>query len=447
MIYALKLACALLPLLALPAAAAPDPGASTEITDRYGRALRSYLDGAAASACAPVKLEAVSPWLVLATVATEDKRFFSHPGVDLRSVARAVWQNSRNGRAVSGASTITQQLARALEPRPRTFTGKLAEMFSALRLEAGRSKEEILEGYFNGVSYGALITGAEAASRAYFGLPAKDISLAQAALLAGIPKSPVNYDPYRRPAAAFGRQRLILRRMLDSGLLDEENYRLALSEKVSIKPRESAFSAPHFADQAAKRSGPGRVRTTLDLRVQESAAGALKNHLDALSARHHVTNGAVLVLENDTGSVLAWVGSNDFFDTAHSGQVDGVTALRQPGSALKPFLYALALSKGAKASDIIEDAPFSSPGGHAALNYDKAYHGKVRLREALACSYNIPAVRTAQKTGVSAFLAKLGDFGFASLDKPAAFYGEGLALGNGEVTLLELVNAYAALAR
>ena len=434
-------------LLPLTAHAVFAPKASTEITDRYGRPLRTYLDGTSASVCSPVKLQEISPWLVLATVSAEDKRFFSHPGVDFRSVARAVWQNSKNGRAVSGASTITQQLARALDPRPRTMYGKLSEMLAAFRLEAGHSKEEILEAYFNGVPYGALLTGAEAASRAYFGLPVKDISLAEAALLAGIPKSPVNYDPYKHPAAAFARQRLILRRMLDTGLVDEENYRQAISEKIAIREKEKNFEAPHFSDYVLRHSAPGKIKTTLDLRVQEAAAEALKNHLEALSARNHVTNGAVLALDNATGGIIAWVGSNDFFDAAHSGQVDGVTALRQPGSALKPFLYALALSKGAKASDIIEDEPFYAAGGHSTLNYDKTYHGKVRLREALACSYNIPAVRTAQKVGVPAFLDKLKDFGFVSLDKPADFYGEGLALGNGEVTLLELTNAYAALAR
>ncbi|OGR40773.1 MAG: penicillin-binding protein 1C [Elusimicrobia bacterium GWA2_61_42] len=441
--------CAAAAVLALPlcAGAGLQPRASTQITDRYGRPLRAYLNGAAASSCAPVKLQDVSPWLVLSTVAVEDKRFFSHAGVDFRSVARAFLQNSRKGRAVSGASTITQQLARALEPRPRTLIGKFTEMVSAFRLESGHSKEEILEAYFNSVSYGALLTGAEAASRAYFGLPVRDISLAQAALLAGIPKSPVNYDPYRRPREAFERQRLVLRRMLDLGLVDEENYRLALGEKILIKEKDKYFDAPHFSDHVLQRSPPGPVRTTLDLRVQEAAADALKNHLAGLSARNHVTNGAVLALDNATGGIIAWVGSADFFNAADSGQVDGVTSLRQPGSALKPFLYALALSRGSKASDIIEDEPLYSAGGHAPLNYDKTYHGKVRLREALACSYNVPAVRLAEKAGLQAFLSILRDFGFGSLDKTAEYYGSGLALGNGEVTLLELVNAYAALAR
>lgn len=426
---------------------AGEPEASIEITDRYGAPLRAYTSGGSAAACLPVKLQEISPWLVLATVAAEDKRFFLHPGVDFRSVARAAWQNSREGRAVSGASTITQQLARALEPRPRTIFGKLSEMFSALRLEAGHSKEEILEGYFNGVSYGPLLTGAEAAARDYFGLPAKDLSLAQAALLAGLPKSPVNYNPRKNPRAAFARQRLILRRLLDLGLADEESYRLALAEKTEIRAKEKFFEAPQFANYVRGRSGTGKIKTTLDLRAQKAAAEALRNRLAALGSSHHITNGAALVIDNATGGIIAWAGSNDFFDSVNSGQVDGVTALRQPGSALKPFLYALAMSKGSRPSDLIEDAPLYAAGGHAPLNYDKTYHGLVRLREALACSYNVPAVRLAVKTGLPAFLAKLKDFGFESLVRPAEFYGEGLALGNGEVTLLELVNAYAALAR
>lgn len=441
------LAAAALLMAPLAAQAGIDPKASTGITDRYGRPLRSYLNGEAASACAPVKLRDISPWLVLATVAAEDKRFFTHGGVDFRSVARAFWQNSRRGRAFSGASTITQQLARALEPHPRTISGKISEMFSAFRLEAAHSKEEILEAYFNSVPYGTLLTGVEAASRAYYGLPARDVSLAEAALLAGIPKSPVNYDPYKRPREALARQRLVLRRMLDLGFVDEENYRQALAEKITIKEKEKPFAAPHFSDHVLRHSPPGPVTTTLDLRVQQSAQEALKNHLAELSGRNHVTNGAIVVLDNATGGILAWVGSADFFDAANSGQVDGVTALRQPGSALKPFLYALALAKGAKASDIIEDEPLYLAGGHVTMNYDKTYHGPVRLREALACSYNVPAVRTAEKTGVPDLLSKLHDFGLVSLDRTADYYGEGLALGNGEVTLLELVNAYAALAR
>lgn len=426
---------------ARPAEGLGTPKTSVLITDRFGRPLRVYHNGAA---CVPLKYDEISPWLVLATLAAEDKRFFSHPGVDLRAAARAFVQNVKSGHTVSGASTITQQLVRALKPRTPGLWGKIREMFFAVRLENDHSKEDILEAYFNNVSYGPLLTGVGAAAMDYFGMSASGLSPAQAALLAGIPKSPVNYDPRKNFNAASKRQRWVLLRMYELGLLDEEMHRLALAEEVTVREKEHFFSAPHFADQALRH---GASNTTLDSRVQEAAARALQGQLSVLSRRNHVKNGAVLVIENATGGVLAWVGSNDFFDQHNSGQVDGVTALRQPGSALKPFLYALALTKGAKASDLLDDSPLYPVGGHAPVNYDKTYHGWVRMREALACSYNVPAVRLAQKVGVPEFLSKLKDFGFDSLKKPPEFYGEGLALGNGEVALLELVNAYATLAR
>lgn len=418
--------------------------ASTVITDRFGRPLRSYSNGLMAAECIPLKLQEISPWLTLATITVEDKRFFSHHGVDLRSAARALSQNIQRGHTVSGASTITQQLVRAMEPRRRGILGKISEIFSALHLETDHTKEEILEAYFNDVPYGPRLIGAGAAAVDYFGLPASDLSPAQAALLAGIPKSPVNYDPRKHLSVAIERQRMILRRMVDLKLIDEETYRLALAEKITVRKKELFFTAPHFADQAIRR---GISNTTLDSRIQDIAARALSNQLSLLSGSNHVKNGAVIVVENANGDVLAWVGSNDFFDQIYGGQVDGVIALRQPGSALKPFLYTLALSKGAKASDLLEDSPLFVKGGHSPSNYDKTFHGLIRLREALACSYNIPAIRVAQKVGIQALLSELHDFGFTSLNKSADYYGEGLALGNGEVSLLELANAYATLAR
>ncbi len=446
---AVSVVTAALWLAAVPARAAElSPQASVRLTDRNGRPMRAYLSGGSARA-EPVGLEEMSPWLILATVTAEDRRFFTHPGVDLRAVARALWQNAKSGRTVSGASTITQQLARSLTPRRRSFMGKIGEMFSALRLEGGHSKDEILEGYLNSVSYGNFTAGAQAAARAYFGIPARDLTLAQAAGLAGIPKSPVLYDPVRRPGEFTARQRFILHKMLELGYVDGETYRLALKEPLAPRLKKQPFEAPHFCAFALARSGgrPGEIRTTLDLSAQEAASEALTNQLAVLSLKHNVRNGAVLVLDNATGGVLAWVGSNDFFDERGFGQVDGVIAPRQPGSALKPFLYALAFGKGFKASDLIADEPLYAAGGYTPLNYDRKYHGLVRLREALACSYNIPAVRLAEKVGIDAFLDLLRSAGFASLDKPASYYGSGLALGNGEVKLLELANAYAALAR
>ena len=394
-------------------------------------------------------LEDVSPWVILAVLAAEDRRFYSHPGVDLRSVARAAAQNLGKGRVVSGASTITQQLARSIKPRPRTFFGKLGEAFTALRLEADYGKNEILEAYLNAVPFGNGCEGIQAAALSYFGVPASRLSLSQAAGLAGIPRSPLLYDPVRRPAAYAARRAAVLRSMLELGYIDGESYRLASAERsVPSKPRQPFF-APHFAGFMARRApaSGGVVRSTLVPAVQEAAAAALSGQLSLLRAPNNATNGAALVLDNATGEARAWVGSRDFFDKADDGEVDGVTALRQPGSALKPFLYELAISRGYGASDLLDDEPLYAAGGYTPANYDKNFHGKIRLRQALACSYNIPAVRMAEELGTEALLGTLRSFGFASLDRPASFYGAGLALGNGEVTLLELASAYAALAR
>ena len=445
----MKRAAGLLLLLAAPAFSGP-PGrpASVAVTAFDGRPIRTYL-AAGSVLREPVALEDVSPWVILAVLAAEDRRFYSHHGVDLHAVARAAAQNLGAGRVVSGASTLTQQLARSIKPAPRTFLGKLGEVLSALKLEANYRKDEILEAYLNAVPFGNNCEGIQAAALSYFGVPASQLSLSQAAGLAGIPRGPALYDPVRRPAAFAARRAAVLRRMLELGYIDGESYRLASAERsVPSKPR-LPFSAPQFADFMARRApvSGGIVRSSLDPAAQEAAAAALSGHLSLLRGPNNATNGAALVLDNATGEVRAWVGSRDFFDKAADGEVDGVLALRQPGSALKPFLYALAISRGYSAGALLDDEPLYASGGYTPANYDKNFHGKVRLRQALACSYNIPAVRVAEALGPEALLGTLRSFGFAGLDRPASFYGAGLALGNGEVTLLELAAAYAALAR
>jgi penicillin-binding protein 1C len=425
----------------------PGPPASSLVLDRYGNPLRTFLS-AGEELFRPVELEAISPWMVLATLAAEDRRFYSHHGVDASAVVRALFQNVRAGRIVSGASTITQQLVRTLEPRPRTLWGKLREAWGALNLERNSSKQEILSAYLNGVSYGNLCRGVGMASEAYFGVPARDLSLAQAALLAGIPKSPAKYNPVGHPDNARARQRMLINRMREWGWIDRETCRIALAERPKIRFTGREFLAPQFAGLARRLSHRGQavIRTTLDGPLQDSVEKLLRSHLGVLTG-HNVTNGAVVVLDNNTGEVLAWAGSADFFDARHAGQVDGVLALRQPGSSLKPFLYGMALARGGRPSDIILDTPVFLPGGHTPRNYDELYHGPVRMREALACSYNIPAIRTIRQYGVERFLETLHAFGFDSLEQSGDYYGMGLALGSGEVSLLELANAWAALGR
>jgi len=420
---------------------------SAVITDRNGREIKTFLsEGDLYSS--PVKIEKVSPWVILASVAAEDKRFFEHSGVDYRAVVRALWQNAKSGKAVSGASTITQQLVKNMEKRSgRSFWSKLAELPRVFSLEKSSTKKEIMENYLNAIFYGNMSRGIEAAARRYFGVSAGELSLAQSALLSGIPQSPSKYNPAVNLTAAVKRQKLILRRMLDLGFIDEELYRMALSEKIVLADSRGYPASLHFVNRAARLfPGGEKLSVSIDAALNEEAREILNSHLSALSGSN-VTNGAVLAVDNATGEILAWVGSSDFFDAARSGQVDGVTSLRQPGSALKPFLYALAFLKGSKPSDLIDDSPYFSAGKYKPRNYDESYHGPVSIRRALACSYNVPAVYMAEKLGADVFLNFLREFGFSSLSKNADFYGTGLALGNGEVTLLELVNAYSVLAR
>ncbi len=421
---------------------------SKQIYDRSGVPMRGFLSENN-TYYLPVSLGEISPWLIAAALAAEDKRFFSHPGVDVKAILRAAWQNVSGGEIVSGASTITQQLARALEPRPRTLWGKAKEAYNALLLERKMSKEEILEDYFNLLELGNLTQGAEATSRFYFNVPASELSLSQAAFLAGLIKSPTYYNPLKHFSRALKRRDWVLKRMRENEFIDEEMYQLALSEKLDLKSASRPFDAPHFTRflYPLLPKGAKDIYSTLDRDLQLYAEQLVKNYISQLQ-EENVTNAAVVVVDNATGGILAYVGSADFYNDKTNGQVDGARALRQPGSALKPFVYGLAFENGLLTpASLLSDEDTFFEGGFRPRNYDENYHGFVSARSALACSYNIPAVKAAEKTGAADLLALLRRAGLTSLEKPADFYGLGLALGNGEVRLLDLTNAYAALAR
>ncbi|MBD3306210.1 penicillin-binding protein 1C, partial [candidate division KSB3 bacterium] len=429
-------------------------GTSLKITDRRGIVLRELLSPEGERTTWLPYDELPEP-VIQAILAAEDKRFFSHSGVDLLALTRAVGQNIWAGRIVSGASTITQQLIKNHVGYPRTLWGKLREMLLALRLEATIPKQEILTQYLNRVGFSNQVFGIEAAARLYFGKPAQHLSLAESVFLIGIIQAPTRFNPYRHFDHTLQRQRHLLERMFQHGTISDTAYHIALQEEIRLVPKQVNFKAPHFCelvlDQRSDRldgSDPAVIRTTLDYYLQEQVEDIVTTRIDEL-ADYNVTNAAIIVMDNRHGDILAFVGSKDFFDETISGQVNGALALRQPGSTLKPFTYQLALEHGYTPATLlpdIKDFP-SDPRSFLPENYDRKFHGPVRLREALACSYNIPAVRVLEAIGVEALYARLKEFGLTSLREPPEFYGPGLTLGNGEVTLLELTHAYSILAR
>ena len=421
-------------------------GNSTVVCDRRGAPLRAFL-GRDDSWLIWRSIHNISPRLLQATIAVEDERFYLHPGVDPVAVARACLSNVRRCRVVSGASTITMQLMRLLRPRPRRLSAKIVESFRAIQVERLMDKREILELYLNLAPYGGNLIGVQAASLRYFGKNADDLTLAEAALLAGLPKSPSRLRPDRRPARAKLRRDHALRRMLGQGFISAAECLRALAEPINVTTAPAfPFKAPHVTQMAlGLRPGLAELRTTLDPQVQGICETALRRGVARL--RPEVTNGAGVVIENRAAAVRALVGSCDFLSVDDQGQVNGATAPRSPGSTLKPVVYALAFEQGVAAPDtILADTPCGFT-GYEPRNYDRSLRGPVTGRDALVESLNVPAVRLLNRVGVKVAFRAFKRLGFASLKRSADHYGLALTLGSAEVTLLELTNAYAALAR
>jgi len=432
--------------------ASPGPVASLRIEDRHGLPLRETRseDG---SRGGWVSYEDIDPDVIRAFLAAEDHHFFRHHGIDARAVARAAWTDLRAHRVVSGASTLSMQTARLLVPIPRTVVGKVRQALWALRLEAHLDKERIFELYLNRLPLGQGALGVSAAARLYFDASATDLSPGQAALLASLAHAPSRDNPLVDPQAAARRRDAVLQRMGAEGYLSADEAARAREEPVLRPPTGARFLAPHFTTwllqrRAAGAAETGVVRTTLDLELQTALEGEVRHTVDLLK-NVGGRDAAVVVLDNRTGGVLAWVGSPDFW-ADRDGQVDMVVSARQPGSALKPFLYGAAFDRGVTAATVLPDVPHTwatSTGPYTPQNYDRRFHGPVRARQALASSFNVPAVVLTDRLGTATLLHTLHDAGFAALGHSADYYGLGLALGNGEVTLLELADAYRGLAR
>jgi penicillin-binding protein 1C len=429
--------------------------AGHRVLARDGRLLRELTSDAGLRG-QPLALEAIGPRLVQATLTSEDADFFAHDGVDGRAIARAMTQNLRHRRMVSGASTITQQLVKLLasrgRPQARGVLDKLGEAARAQNLERVLTKPQILREYLNRLPYGHGLVGPEAAARAYFGVASKDLSWAQAAFLAVLPRAPSYLDPYDHADRVLLRQRALLGELRRDGHLGERELTRALAEPIALRPLERPFLAPHLVDAlvaGGDLSHGTSTITTLDAGLQRDVEGLTRTHLATLAERG-ASDAAVIVVDNASGEVLTYVGSADFHDVAIDGQVDMIRARRQPGSTLKPFVYALAFAAGHTAAEMTADVEtsFPEPGGvYTPENFDRTFEGPIPLREALAGSLNVPAVRLAHEVGPGKLLDLLHDLGVDSLSEPAEHYGLALALGSGEVELRELAAAYVALAR
>lgn len=422
------------------------PPPSPVVLDHKGRPLRFFL-AADDQWRFYVLLKGLAPLLVRAEIAFEDRWFYYHPGVNPFALGRALRQNLGAGRIISGGSTLTMQVARMLEHRPRTYGSKLAEIFRAFQLELHYSKPEILELYFNLAPYGGNIQGVAAASRLYFGKSPDRLGPAEIALLVALPQSPETRRPDLHPQAARVARNRVLARLAARGLISADEYRRAIDTAVPKSRTDLPVIAPHMSEMLKSRVDKnGCVVSTIDLELQLFCEQKLKSHSRKLAVRG-IKNAALVLIENKTGAVRALIGSPDFFDVQSQGQVNAALAARSPGSTLKPFLYARALDRGlVSPALLLPDVP-TAFGDYEPENYDDTFRGMVSMHDALVNSLNVPAVALEALLKEEGVWSILRDAEFKSIRRDRNYYGLSLVLGGCGVNLLELTNLYASLAR
>lgn len=466
---------------------------TTRILDRNGNLLYEILDPTAGRRTY-VPLDQISPFLVAATISTEDKNYYSNPGFSVMAIIRAFWQNLNSGETVSGASTITQQLARTLvispeEASQRTYLRKIKEAILAMEITRRYSKDEILELYLNEIYFGNLAYGVQAAAETYFDTSAEKLTLAQSSFLAGLPQAPSVYDVYTNREIAFNRQQDVLRLMYETSTSQNCIFVSNSQQPICIDLDTAAGAAyalieykfntpdieivhPHWVNyirtlleeqydsQTIYRSG-FTVETTLDPGLQQVALASVQKHVFSLVGRN-VQSGALVAIDPNSGEILVMVGSAEYFNEDIDGQINMAVVPRQPGSSIKPLNYVAAFEKGWTPSTLLWDVetefpPSGNPNDprepYIPVNYDERHHGPVTVRSALANSYNIPAVRTLNYVGVyddpdtpeeDGLVAMAHRLGITTLNED--FYGLSLTLGGGEVTLLDLTSAYTVFA-
>lgn len=448
---------------------------STKIYDRTGTIL--LYDTGTNAKMTVVPLSEISPLVQMSTIAIEDWNFYNNIGIEPLSIIRAVVADFSTGTYSQGASTITQQVIKnSLLTQDKTITRKIKEWVLAIKLTRAISKDDILEAYLNETPYGGTLYGVEEASQAFFGRPAKDLTLAQAAYLAAIPQAPTYYSPYGTHRDALdARQRLVLSRMEELGMITADERKAAEDEKVQFLTKDSTgIRAPHFVmfvrdyllekyGEDAVLHGGMRVVTTLDYDMQQKAEGVVSRFSETLSSNFNASNAAMVAIDPKTGEILTMVGSRDYFDPTIDGNYNVALAQRQPGSTFKPFVYASLFKKGYTPETILFDTqtefstrctPDGKPKNPAADpertcympgEYDDIFEGPMTVRKALAQSRNIPAVKALYLAGIPASIRTAHDLGIKSLNDPDR-YGLTLVLGGGEVSLLDMVSAYGVMA-
>ena len=429
---------------------------STHILDRNGKLLYEIYREQNRT---PVKITELPSYIYQAAIAIEDKVFYRHKGVSIIGGVLRALKEMAITKNIQGGSTITQQLVKsALLTPERTLRRKFREIILAMWTERIFTKEQILEMYLNQVPYGGSAYGIEEAARTYFDKHANELTVAEAALLAGLPQAPSIYSPYVNPDMAIWRRNEVLKKMKEQGYIDEELRKRAEKTPLEIVPPKTLIKAPHFVfyvkSQLEKEygikqveEGGMRVVSTLDLELQNETEKILKEELEKVR-NLNVTNGAVLVTRPQTGEILAMVGSEDYF-ASPSGAFNVTTALRQPGSSIKPLMYSLALNRGYTAATVIDDSPvvFMIAGSEAyrPVNYDNSFHGRVPLRYALANSYNVPAVKVLNTIGVDNFVNHAKRMGISSWGDSSRF-GLSLTLGGGEVMMTDMARSFGVFA-
>jgi len=439
---------------------------STKIYDRTGTVLLYEIHGQEKRTV--IKFSDIPKTVIETTLAIEDADFYHHPAFDFKTIIRALWTNLKEGHIVQGGSTITQQLAKNIFLTPeKTLSRKIKELILAIRLESLYSKDQILEFYLNQIPYGSNIYGIESAAQNYFHKSAKDLTLAEAALLASLPKAPSYFSPWGNHLKELEqRKNYILSRLVDLKYIDEKTSEEAKKEKIKIFPPSAGMiKAPHFVlmvkDYLINRYGEDlvergglKVITSLDWRLQQIAERVVKEGAERNTELYQGKNAALVAEDPKTGQILALVGSKDYFDIKNEGNFNAATqALRQPGSALKPFVYLLAFQKGYPVQTQIFDLPteFDTTGdpnkSYAPSNFDNKFRGPVSFEEALAQSINVPAVKVLYLVGVDNVISLLHRFGITTLSQGKNQYGLSLVLGGGAVKLIDLVKAYSVLSQ